>query len=414
MPPPPPLVPNVSTIGSWNQGEENTFVEWGDITGTTVDVALYEGDTLIAALAEDTANDGRFDRAIALDNDWCCGDTFRVKVTSDEGVEAWSDDFTIVGVVVDCSNLEPYANLSGCVYNSMDESFLDIHGANLSNATIEGTLVDSNLTGTNLNGATFNGDFQRSLFEWVHAENSDFSGDFSEAELTVMSHSTNIHQANFSDANFIHSSIRLSTLNDVSFLNATINGNLFEESSFQSTNFTGATIFDVSFRLVTFTDCDFSDATIFGSIFEGGFVNSTFDGAVISDVVFQGASFGGVSMVGIAVNGAAFETVDASSVDFSNAQINDVAMLENSDFSNANFSNATLTFMLIENTNFSGADFFNATFGDFYHLHNSNFSDVNLTGSNFNSIPAEKIVNVDLTGATCPDGAPSVANSCQR
>ncbi len=298
---PPPLVPNVSAIGGWNQGDENTFVEWGDITGTTVDVALYEGDTLLATLADDTANDGRFDRAMALDNAWCCGDTFHVKVTSDEGVEASSADFTIVGVVVDCNNLEPYANLSGCVFNAMDESFLDIHGANLANATIEGTLVDSNLSRTNLNGATLNGVFQRSVFDSGKAENNDFSGDFSEIELSISFLSANIHQANFSGASIIDIGVTQSTLNDVSFVNAMLYGGMFDDTSIQLTNFAGMTFLGFVSRLVTYTDCDFSGAQLSGLYDRNTFVNSTFDGAVINDAIFNGTSLAGESMVGVTI-----------------------------------------------------------------------------------------------------------------
>ena len=84
--------PNSSTV--WSEFQTETYCEWNNATGSTVQVEIYQGTTYKGIYHGETDNDGHCDRTTALE-DWGTGTDFKLKVIDSNDNFGWSDEFTI-------------------------------------------------------------------------------------------------------------------------------------------------------------------------------------------------------------------------------------------------------------------------------------------------------------------------------
>ena len=82
---------------------------------------------------------------------------------------------------VDCANLAPYANLSGCEFagcvwdGSVDLSYANLSGANLTGCTIEAYMPHADLTGANLTYAQVSAGLYRATLVDANLTNANLS-----------------------------------------------------------------------------------------------------------------------------------------------------------------------------------------------------------------------------------------------
>lgn len=84
--------PTSSTV--WQEYETNTYCEWNNATGATVNIAVYQSTSFKGFYVDETNNDGYYSREIA-NGDWGSGSDFRLKVTDSNNNFGWSEFFTI-------------------------------------------------------------------------------------------------------------------------------------------------------------------------------------------------------------------------------------------------------------------------------------------------------------------------------
>ncbi|MCF7794006.1 MAG: hypothetical protein K9N09_07170 [Candidatus Cloacimonetes bacterium] len=87
--------PNSSTI--WQEFQTNTFVEWSNAQGLTLDIEVYQGNNFKGMYAEEINNDGYYSRELAL-GDWGSGTNMKLKFIASGRNTGWSDEFTIEAV----------------------------------------------------------------------------------------------------------------------------------------------------------------------------------------------------------------------------------------------------------------------------------------------------------------------------
>ena len=84
--------PTSTTV--WQEFQTDTYCEWNNATGSTVEFEIYQGETLKGTYHSSTDNDGHVNRSAALE-DWGTGNDFRIKAIDSESNYGWSNYFTI-------------------------------------------------------------------------------------------------------------------------------------------------------------------------------------------------------------------------------------------------------------------------------------------------------------------------------
>ncbi|MDO9577065.1 MAG: hypothetical protein Q7J16_04200 [Candidatus Cloacimonadales bacterium] len=82
---------------TWIEFQTNTYCDWANASGDSVNIEIYEGTTYKGLWHDWTDNDNHTSRNGALD-DWGAGTDFHLKIIDAVGNEGWSEYFTIEAV----------------------------------------------------------------------------------------------------------------------------------------------------------------------------------------------------------------------------------------------------------------------------------------------------------------------------
>ena len=302
---------------------------------------------------------------------------------------------TATSAPIPCAEIGPGADLSGCVFNSVDWSERNLANANLTGAII----TNSNLRKANFTGANLtNANLKQSDMTDAILNGANLSGaDITETKFTR----ANMDSVNLTDARIRATSnskknnatkFRAAILTNVDF-NEGINlsGVGFINADLSGSSLVNAVLGDSDLRAATMDKTDLSGATM-----EDTRLNKVDLTSVIVDAKTK---FIMADMTGVDLSKVRWERVDFDSSILKDAIMND-AVFENCKFDDVDFNGATLDDAKFPNSDFPGADFRNASLND------AEFDDADMEGAK-HMRQARDIEEVDWDNTTCPDGTNS-------
>ena len=226
---------------------------------------------------------------------------------------------TVAGAAVNCSNVAPNADLTGCDLSGANLSGADLSGANLSGADLSG----ANL-GTDLNGNGIN---------------------LSDANLTG---------ANLTGANLFAAYLSGTDLTNANLTNANMNG-----AYLSGATLSGATLTNVS-------------------AYQANLIDANLSGVDLSGVFLSGANLSGVDLSGLNLSGANLFFAHLTGANLTGANLTG-ADLTQAGLSGANLTGADLTNAFLYDQGYTGADMTNTNLSG-ANLTGANLIAADLTG----------------------------------